>query len=237
MDRLYNIGGFFIEDELIYARVVFVQLFIVQIAMWFKMFDWLRLFNRTAIYPVLLQEVLVDVLPFGLMMLIIFGLFGNGIFIFNALSMHEGDKSMDGLREDLGYGMVHGMLNEILMMVGEFHYHDYNKGESFYIQAIHWTWFCLGLIITNIVFLNTLIAIISDTVERVTEKRNQIIVSCQADLLCDWLCLKDMIKVDVNEQFLFIVKPIYQDAGSHEHWDGKLSQIKKTINQKHNELR
>ena len=59
--------------------------------MWFKMFDWLRLFSITAIYPILLREVMIDVLPFGLMMLIIFGLFGNGLFIFNAKAIYSGD--------------------------------------------------------------------------------------------------------------------------------------------------
>ena len=53
----------------------------VQSCMWYKLFDWLRLFKSTAIYPVLLIEVLIDIAPYGLMMLIIFGLFGNGWFI------------------------------------------------------------------------------------------------------------------------------------------------------------
>ena len=30
--------------------------------MWFKLFDWLRLFKRTAIYPRLLTEVMYDVI-------------------------------------------------------------------------------------------------------------------------------------------------------------------------------
>ena len=33
------------------------------------------------------------------------------------------------------------------------------------------------------------------------------------------------------------MKPVYQDERSNEHWEGKLSQIKKTICQKNNELR
>ena len=59
----------------------FYWILLVQSCMWYKLFDWLRLFKQTAIYPVLLIEVLIDIAPYGLMMLIIFGLFGNGWFI------------------------------------------------------------------------------------------------------------------------------------------------------------
>lgn len=79
-----------------------VQVFTVQTLMWFKLFDWLRLFGRTAIYPVLLQEVLQDILPYGVMMMIIFGLFSNGMFIFQARAIYEGDSAMVGLRSELG---------------------------------------------------------------------------------------------------------------------------------------
>ena len=58
--------------------------------MWFKLFDWLRLFSKTAIYPILLGEVFRDIYPFMIMMGIILGLFGNGLYIFSALVVFDG---------------------------------------------------------------------------------------------------------------------------------------------------
>ena len=95
--------------------------------MWFKLFDWLRLFERTAVYPVLLSEVMKDVGPYMLMMLIIFGFFGNGIFVFHSFLTFTGDKAMNSVDEDIGYGFTASVLSEILIMVGEFHYQDFSK--------------------------------------------------------------------------------------------------------------
>ena len=65
-----------------------------QISMWFKLFDWLRLFTKTAIYPILLREVLYDIYPFVIIMLVILGLFGNCLFIFSSLAVYEGKPSL-----------------------------------------------------------------------------------------------------------------------------------------------
>ena len=100
--------------------------------MWFKLFDWLRLFKRTAIYPRLLTEVMYDVGPYMLMMLIIFGFFGNGIFIFHSFLTYKGDYAMNSVDEDIGYGFGASILSEVLIMVGEFHYQDFGKvGPAF----------------------------------------------------------------------------------------------------------
>lgn len=52
-----------------------------------------------------------------------------------------------------------------------------------------WAWFFLGLMVTQIIFLNTLIAIISDTFDRVWCLKSLIATRAKADLLCEWLSL------------------------------------------------
>lgn len=190
--------------------IFFGFVFFIQTAMWSKLADWLRLFTKTAVYPSLLKAVMIDVTPYMLMMLIIFGFFGNGFYIFHSYAKYKGVNSMGSVDEDVGYGFFPAVLSEILIMVGEFHYMDYNEnGVSIQFQIVLWIWFILALVITQIVFLNTLIAIISETFERVWDQRKQIIISSQADLLCDWLSLRKMMRgsQDNNEQFLFLVEP------------------------------
>ena len=61
-----------------------------QLAMWFKLFDWLRLFSSTAIYTILIEEVIYDIYPFVVTMFVIIGLFGNILYIFSSLAVYDG---------------------------------------------------------------------------------------------------------------------------------------------------
>ena len=84
---------------------------------------------------------------------------------------------------------------------------------------------------TQIFFLNTLIAIISDTFERVWDKRKQIVISSQADLLCDWLSLRGMMQdsVDTHEKFLYVVQPNKAHGFKDNQWSGKINMIRKLL--------
>ena len=84
--------------------------------MWLKLFDWLRLFERTAIYPILLKEVFVDIGPFILMMLVILGFFGNGLYIFSAITAHGGSAEL--YEDRLSLGILSSLVSEVLIMVG-----------------------------------------------------------------------------------------------------------------------
>lgn len=51
------------------------------------------------------------------------------------------------------------------------------------LTMIVWFWFMGAILMTQIVFLNILIAIISDTFDRVWDSRQTYILSSQADVL------------------------------------------------------
>ena len=61
-------------------------------------------------------------------------------------------------------------------MVGEFHYQTYNSTSDTEFSIILWLWFVTALIVTQILFLNTLIAIISETFDRVWDQRKMITI-------------------------------------------------------------
>ena len=71
-------------------------------------------------------------------------------------------------------------------MAGEYHYVDIISSDYTLIRALLWFWFVLGLIFTQIIFLNTLIAMISDTFDRVWDQKNKIALSSKANFICDW---------------------------------------------------
>ena len=78
------------------------------------------------------------------------------------------------------------------------------------LNFIIWIWFILAILITQIVFMNVLIAIISDTFDRVWEQRETYILSSQADILEDWL---DVIHPEQEKMrrklFMFIIEPTF----------------------------
>ena len=73
-------------------KLIIWQTLGLQLTMWFKLFDWLRLFSYTAIYPVLLKDVLIDIFPFVVMMVVIISLCGNCLYIFSTLAMYDDDE-------------------------------------------------------------------------------------------------------------------------------------------------
>ena len=76
------------ESPIVHPEWVMWMTLFCQLAMWFKLFDWLRLLSKTAIYPILLYEVLIDIWPFILTMVIVLCLFGNFLYILNGLVVY-----------------------------------------------------------------------------------------------------------------------------------------------------
>ena len=74
---------------------------------------------------------------------------------------------------------------------------------------------------TNIIFLNVLIAIISDTFERVWEHRQMYILSSQADILCDWINVIEREKDEEKNLYLYMVTRAFQET--NDTWEGKVS--------------
>ena len=50
---------------------------------WFKMFDWMRLFDSTSFFIKLILETLTDVLPFFFIFPIFLMMFGSALYILN----------------------------------------------------------------------------------------------------------------------------------------------------------
>ena len=129
--------------------------------------------------------------------------------------------------------MLSSFVNQILIMVGQPDFDNYTIEENKTMTLILWIWFVLTLIMTQIVFLNILIAIISDTFDRVWELKWTYIYSSQADLLCDWLNVLKSHNLDNDERnYLYVVTPTFEaEDDSLDNWEGKIAQIKKMLTQ------
>ena len=88
------------------------------------------------------------------------------------------------------------------------------------LTYIIWIWFIGAVLMTQIVFLNVLIAIISDTFDRVWEQRLMQILNSQADILEDWLNIIPHDPMSHQNLYMYIVTPTHQQES--DFWDGKI---------------
>ena len=61
--------------------------------LWFKVFDWLRLFDSTAFFIKLIEETLESIRPFVILMTVWYMMFGSSIYLLN-MSLPEDHKIM-----------------------------------------------------------------------------------------------------------------------------------------------
>ena len=81
------------------------------------------------------------------------------------------------------------VMTQLIIMTGESLFEE-RVIETDSLQIINitvWIWFIAAVLVTQIVFMNVLIAIISDTFDRVWEQRQTYILNSHADILQDWL--------------------------------------------------
>ena len=150
-----------------HPKLIIWQTLGCQITMWFKLFDWLRLFSKTAIYPILLREVLIDIFPFIIMMLVVLGLFGNCLYIFSSLAVYEGNTELYPTL--MPSPLLSAVITQLIIMTGESDTGTYYIQSELVLNIFIWFWFVCAVLMTQIVFMNVLIAIISDTFDRVWE--------------------------------------------------------------------
>ena len=81
-----------------------------------KVFDWLRLFEGTAFYILLVQETLKDVQSFMILLIAALMMFGMPMVMLN-LNRAEGDEIVN---ETFSFWGLNLLLNQYLLALGEF---------------------------------------------------------------------------------------------------------------------
>lgn len=87
--------------------------------------------------------------------------------------MIEGEELVEYERiipDSLGNNLFDSFINQYLLGVGEFTVDAYPANKA---KTLLWIYFMAATLFTNINFLNLLVAIISETYERITEKKQR----------------------------------------------------------------
>jgi hypothetical protein len=143
-----------------------------------KVFDWLRLFEKTAFYILLVEETMRDVSSFLILLFTALMMFGVPMIMLN-LNRTADNSIVD---DPFGFWGLNMLLNQYLLALGEFNYENFANQPQSYLCYI---FFVLATFITQIAMLNMLIAIMGDTFERVIENRDVNATKTKLELMSD----------------------------------------------------
>ena len=129
-----------------------------------KLFDWLRLFENTAFYVLLLKQTLKDIKIFIVLIFIALATFGIPMVILN-FNRESDAQVVDGL---FSFWFLNMFINQYLLALGEFSIDNFANNPQ---DILCYFFFICATFITQITMFNMLIAIMGDTFEQITENK------------------------------------------------------------------
>ena len=109
------------------------------------------------------------------------------------------------VEETFGWPYFDALISMYLLSLGEFALDGYNEG---YNRESAWIMFLLATVIIMLLFMNFVIAIMSEPFERVKEERVQYRYRHKLDLIVDNIELFDKQKFRIeNKKYILVVKP------------------------------
>ena len=121
------------------------------------------------------------------------------------------------------------MMNQYLLSLGEFDTGNYALSGKDYIV---WLVFIATTFITQITFLNMLIAIMGDTFDRASEVKEQSALKEKIDILADYVVAvgRESVEHKNLDRFIFAVVPASTSADEISNWEGTVTSLKQAIN-------
>ena len=190
--------------------------------MWFKAFYWMRLFTNTSFYVRLIKETLFDIRYFLILFVFILMTFGNALLVMN--EEREGSLYQNFFSNDF----LNVILNQYLLSLGEFDTENYEpEGKDVIVYVI----FIATTFITQITFLNMLIAIMGDTFDRVSEVKEQSALAEKIMILADYVIIvqRESVQRGNLSRFIFAIRPKSLGQDELGSWEGTVTQLKKAI--------
>jgi len=152
------------------------------LTLWIKVFYWMRLFDKSAYFINLIQQVVADIKTFMFMLLIILSAFANFFLIINYNHDPEIHGHYVASQFDVGVPCINALLEMYVIGLGELGFleswvaaaSDHAEGGPPPNIVIAYLAFVLATFLILIVFMNTIIAMMAQTfanVQKVQEER------------------------------------------------------------------
>ena len=206
--------SFFLNDiGLLSVLTSFASFFLL-----IKVFDWLRLFEQTAFYILLVGETLRDVKAFLILLVTTLMVFGVPMIMLNM------NRSPDVAIVDapFGFWVINMFLNQYLLALGEFNFDNFADNPQ---AVLCYFFFIMATFVTQLTMLNMLIAIMGDTFARVVENADLNSTKTKLELMADVsTTLQQTTAEETKEVFVFVVRPDTDNADTNV-WEGTLNKI------------
>jgi HAMP domain-containing protein len=181
--------------------------------MWVRVFQWMKLLDLTSYYVSQIYETAISTLGFLTLLILCIFSFSNFFFQIQQNLKDDGEKSVNGNTESyvnyvettIGIPFLDAIISMYLLALGEFAIDGYNEG---YNKTHAWGMFLLATIVIMLLFMNFVIAIMSEPFERVKDNAVQYRYSHKLDLIVDNIELFDKKKFGtLNKKYILVVKP------------------------------
>ena len=127
--------------------------------------------------------------------------------------------------------LFNSMIYSYLLTLGEFNTDSFASGQALWL----WAFFVFSTFILQITFLNMLIAIMSDTFDKVMETRLESGLRAKIEMLADFRIILKLLRIDLSAQYVLVITPP-EEMQDEENWQGKLSTVKTFIKRETDEL-
>ena len=146
-----------------------------------KLFEWLKLFSKTSFYVKLVEETLLEIRSFMILLFITLLVFGMPISVMNL----NRDKDSPMVTKHFNVSVVDTMIDQYLMLFGEFASLENYTGVDGLEKEFIMLFFVCATFFSTITMLNMLIAIMGDTFDRCTESREKLDIQNKLSILRD----------------------------------------------------
>ena len=134
-----------------------------------QLYNWLRLFDKTAFFVRLITQTIYKIRYFLLLFVVALALFGLPLHLLNQSRFRYEDDSQI-IKERLRFWLLDVLYNQYLLALGEFEALDsYTEGSMYGLVVLI---FVMATFFTQITMLNMLIAIMADVFAEEAEMRH-----------------------------------------------------------------
>ena len=200
------------------CRIVYSLLVILA---YLKLLFLFRLFDNISFIIKMLKQVAQELLPFLF-------LFLSFIVVFALMIMTLGFE-IDGLEEDPydGLGRVGFLMYVLRTSLGDFEVDTFKQLRPV-SRMILWVFWMIIILANTIIFLNFLIAVISDVYEQVMESKTEEIFQKKAQILAQ---IETVIGNSERDQPTILLTRCGEHIRNQNEWSGFLNEVKRSVSE------
>ena len=202
----------------------------------------MRIFSDLGFYVYLILETLRDTKYFLILVLMVLITFANALYILEianhptatvsddtALELPTEDDSTNAIdrmiQRAYNSTFVDSVVNQYLLGLGEFQYDGFASNPS---GPLIWTLFLLSTFLTQVTFMNMLIAIMSDTFARVLENEKRYSLEQKTMITTDFIYALTLSKKITENRYLYIIEPAIVSE-SQDAIESSIANLKKSL--------